>query len=241
MEKLDGQGSTPLYYQLYLILRDKIASGEYAPGTRIPTENELIRTYGVSRITVRNAINQLANERMLVKTAGKGTFVSMPKIERSMDGSRVWGFSESVKRDGETPSAKLISVSYGQATEEEAVFFGVTKGSPLIYLKRLRLINGIPALIELNTLPSHYSVLLSENLEQSLYELMRTRLNVRPAKGKKTFEIAYATNEEAVYLECSPGSPVMLSYETCIDSKGMPCHMCKQIIHGKRFRYVLFT
>ena len=50
-----------------------------------------------------------------------------------------------------------------------------------------------------------------------------------------------ATNEEAVYLECSPGSPVMLSYETCIDSEGMPCHMCKQIIHGKRFRYVLFT
>ena len=122
MEKLDGQASTPLYHQLYLILRDKIASGEYAPGTRIPTENELIKTYGVSRITVRNAINQLANERMLVKTAGKGTFASMPKIERSMDGSRIWGFSESVKRDGATPSAKLISVSYGQATEEEAVF-----------------------------------------------------------------------------------------------------------------------
>ena len=79
MEKLDGQGSTPLYHQLYLILRDKIASGEYAPGTRIPTENELIKTYGVSRITVRNAINQLANERMLVKTA-RGLLLLCPKL-----------------------------------------------------------------------------------------------------------------------------------------------------------------
>lgn len=241
MEKLNSQESTPLYYQLYQILHDKVVEGEYCPGARIPTEKELIDQYSVSRVTVRAAINQLVNEQMLVKIPGKGTFVSSPKIERHIDSRRIYGFSEAVRKNGDIPSARLLDISYVPGTTQDVKFFGIPEGSPLIQLRRLRLINDAPAMIEVNLLPAQYSALFSADLEQSLYENLTKLYNVQPWKDKKTFEISYATAEESSLLDLSVGSPVILSYDYCYDIDGNPVHTCKQIIHGKKFKYILYV
>lgn len=92
-QKLNPSSSTPLYKQVYTILKSRIANGELKPGDKIPTENELIQEYGVSRITIRAAISELVEDRVLERAQGKGTFVCKPKDAYQADDSH--GFTQS--------------------------------------------------------------------------------------------------------------------------------------------------
>ena len=83
MDKLESNKKAPLYQQLYDAILNKVRSGEYQVGEKIPSEEQLMTIYGVSRVTVRNAIKQLVDENILIKRHGKGTFVSMHPMLRA--------------------------------------------------------------------------------------------------------------------------------------------------------------
>jgi GntR family transcriptional regulator len=106
-KKLNRYDATPLYAQLHDIIRAKISSGEWAPDSMIPSENELGRIYGVSRMTIRNLITQFVNEGILYRIQGKGTFVSAPKLEIS--GLHYTGIRSQLEEMGHSVTTKLLS------------------------------------------------------------------------------------------------------------------------------------
>ena len=108
MDKLESNKKAPLYQQLYDAILNKVRSGEYQVGEKIPSEEQLMTIYGVSRVTVRNAIKQLVDENILIKRHGKGTFVSMPSYVESMTAGG--SFTESGLKMNRKPTTKIISI-----------------------------------------------------------------------------------------------------------------------------------
>ncbi len=113
---LDNTISTPLFQQLAATLRAAIDAGEYPPGSRPPTENELCERYSVSRVTVRKALDELSQGEFLVRKPGKGTFVAEKKIQRKLDG--VLSYTNMCYMMGYQPGAKTIKITLEQPRDQ---------------------------------------------------------------------------------------------------------------------------
>ncbi|MDB5084209.1 MAG: GntR family transcriptional regulator [Bacilli bacterium] len=154
---LDSRLPLPLYYQLKEIFDDKIQSGVWPVGQMIPTENELIRMYKVSRTTVREAITALVNEGKLQKKQGKGTSVCQQKMEERL--GRLTGFTEEMESKGFVPGAFVLSmkeiVPKGQVKE---VLLGDKEGV-ILFIERIRLANSEPIAIERSYWPQQFGKL----------------------------------------------------------------------------------
>jgi len=141
----------PLYYQLGTLLRDQILSGRYAPGEQLPTETDLVADYGVSRITVRQALKALEEQSLVRREAGRGTFVTdelpIPKTLQ-MNGSL-----DDLISMGIATSVKLLDLREVVATREDAEAFAVPEGSPIVQCSRLRYHQKLPYSYIINRLP----------------------------------------------------------------------------------------
>src|SRR5258708_38361115 len=136
----------PRYYQLKEIMKERIRSGEWKPGDLIPSERELGETYGISRMTARQAITDLVNEGLFYREQGKGTFVSRNKITQQL--IRLTGFTEDIRARGQQPSTKVLSAQLTPANEVTAERLRIQTGQIVFYLQRLRLADGEPLAIE---------------------------------------------------------------------------------------------
>ncbi len=129
--------AVPLYQQVMDDLKGEIARGVYASGSRIPSEMELAKYYGVGRITVRRAIEELSRAGYLNRQQGRGTFVCAPKLKRKIvQKGDVQSFSEGCAANDMVPGACLVSRTVVAATREDAAFFGVEPGCELIVVER---------------------------------------------------------------------------------------------------------
>lgn len=128
-----------LYEIVKMDLRTGVLDGSFPPDTRIPSEVELMDRYGVSRITVRHAINELVQEGYLVKRHGTGTFVLPRKHDRHV--VSINSFTMDCLASGLTPRTEVLSLGRGRATESAAGFLNIAPGSGVILLDRLRYIN----------------------------------------------------------------------------------------------------
>lgn len=135
-----------LYYQLYDILSEEITSGKYKVGDRLPTETQLIDYYSVSRITVRKAMNMLADEGLIIKKAGYGTFVEPKKMSQRLN--KVVHFSNDMMQKGYNVSVKVLENKIVYASKNIAHALNIPENSKLIKIKRLRYANNIPTCIE---------------------------------------------------------------------------------------------
>lgn len=140
-------------------LRTGVLAGKYLPETRIPSEIELMNQYGVSRITVRHAINELVQEGILVKRHGTGTFVLPKKHERHMIGMN--SFTEDCRATGLSPRTQVIYLGYGRANARTADVLDIAEGDKIILLDRLRFINEEPVIIEEIAFRQEYEQLFS--------------------------------------------------------------------------------
>lgn len=125
----------PKYAQLESIIRRKIDDAEWAPGMMAPSERELSDTYGIARMTARQAINNLVTEGLLVRMHGKGTFVARPRLRQSL--SRLTGFSEDMRDRGLVATTRLLAKEYQEATAGTAAVLAVPVGASVLYLQRL--------------------------------------------------------------------------------------------------------
>ena len=143
--------AVPLYQQVMDDLKGEIARGVYPAGSRIPAEMELAKSYGVGRITVRRAIEELSRAGYLNRQQGRGTFVCAPKLKRKIrQKGDVQSFTEGCAANDMVPGARLVSRTVVAATHEDAAFFGVEPGCELIVVERVRTADGIPVMLENN-------------------------------------------------------------------------------------------
>ena len=131
--------AVPLYQQVMDDLKGEIARGVYPAGSRIPAEMELAKSYGVGRVTVRRAIEELSRAGYLNRQQGRGTFVCAPKLKRKIrQKGDVQSFTEGCAANDMVPGARLVSRTVVAATHEDAAFFDVEPGCELIVVERVR-------------------------------------------------------------------------------------------------------
>ena len=151
---LDGGSSAPLYQQVLDLLKSDIEQGTYPVDSQIPTELELSKMYGVGRVTVRRAIEELVGEGYLTKRQGRGTFVTATKIIRKVhQKDDVQSFTQACAENGMKAGARVVARKTVAADRDLASFFGLDEGSDLILVSRVRTADGVPVLFENNYYP----------------------------------------------------------------------------------------
>lgn len=228
-----------LYEQLVDTLSDRIQNNIYKSGEMIPSELELQHEFGVSRSTVRKALNILSQKNILMKIPGKGTFVSDKKSPIETNSKRFLSFTDNVKRSGKKLTTKLIYTKDVDNNEKQCAFFNIQESEKLVKIKRLRYLDGEPFCIESTWLSEKYSDITNEDLDGSLYQILRKKYDSIPNNGQKTFKITFATQEESFLLDVSRGSALMKINDYVYDQNGAPLHISEQILKGDKFTYAV--
>lgn len=198
----------PLYYQLGSVLREQVASGRYRPGDRIPTEAELSAEYGVSRITVRQALAVLQDEGLITRSAGRGTFVSEPRAFKgamTFEGS----LSDLITMAVET-TVRLLDLETIGATFQQARLLHLAEGARLTRCTRLRFHNDAPLCYVVNLLPHEVGKRLRKTDWKKgsvLQALQRLGYHVKDAEQSVRASLADATL--ARLLNIRIGAPVL--------------------------------
>jgi GntR family transcriptional regulator len=233
---LNPKYPVPLYHQLKEIIRGKIESGEWTPGQLIPTENELIRQYKVSRTTVREAVAALVNEGRLEKKQGKGTMVCHDKIEELL--GRLTGFTEEMLNKGLAPGARLIRVEKIKAPEQvkEKLFRGDDR--EVIYIQRIRLADGKPISTEQTYWPLDIAQFFeNEDLEKAAFYPILERNGVRLREADEIISASVATKKTAALLGISEGSPLLHIERLSYSVTGQPVEYCLNDYRSDSYEY----
>lgn len=228
----------PYYYQLKDYLIEQIEKGIYKQGEKIPSENELVQMCGISRPTVRQALNEMMQEGYLVKKRGIGTFVANHVY--TGNANTFTTFAEEMTATGHNHMAKLVRAEMIEASEKVASELNIEVSSSVFEITRLRLANEEPLVIRTSIIPSHlYPNLLDEDLESiPLYETMEKR-GLSPTRSKQTFQAVAATEEEAKLLNVEIGAPLILWKGIVYGEQDMPIEMVRALYLGSRFRFTV--
>jgi len=239
-EKLTEDSNIPLYHQLKNIIKAQIITGAIQPGDKIPSESELGERYGVSRITVRQAINSLVQEGYLYRKQGVGTFVTSLKLRRRLP--RLYSFTEDMRELGLEPSSQVLEQKVVEADEEMAEILKLPPGDKRVNrLVRVRLANGEPILLERTFIPYYLCPdLTTEDLERgSLYSLLREKYNLLLDHAYETYEVGKVRKEEAKVLKCPSGFPAFVIERLTYLKTEIPVEWTKSVARGDRLRFTV--
>ncbi|RJL30449.1 GntR family transcriptional regulator [Bailinhaonella thermotolerans] len=209
MGQIDPDSPVPKYFQLRELLLDLIEAGDLPLDAAIPSERDLSQRYGLSRMTVRQAIDHLVSEGRLHRVPGKGTFVARPKIEMPL---RLSSFTEDMRQRGMKPGAIDLDRRVMRASAHLARELGIQPGDDVHFVERLRTADGEPMAIE----RSHIPVALAPGLldvdltDRSLYELLEQRHGIVMDSGELTIEAGIADPVDAEQLNLKRGSAALL-------------------------------
>lgn len=203
----------PIYYQLEEEIRLLIQTGKLKPGELLPSEREYAERYDISRMTVRQAINNLASEGLLYRQKGRGTFISEKKFEQDLQG--LTSFSEDMRERGLTPSNKIISFQLIEANKQIAQHLHLESKEKVYEIKRIRFANESPIAVETIYTPKRLVGELSQkNVKESFYHFIETKLNLKIAYGDQVIESALANEFEIESLNLQKGDPILIMHRT---------------------------
>jgi len=236
-----GPGVT-VHGQIEDWLADAIAAGRLAPGDRLPTEQDLAAWLGVSRMTLRHALAELAQRGLVLRAVGRsgGTFVAEPKVEQDL--TVLAGFSEQLRRHGLVAGARVLAAAEIKASPAASAALEISVGAPVYEVRRLRLAGGQPILIEHSLFPAERCPgLLSYRLDGSLYELLDEKYGQRPHRAKESLEPVCAGVREAEALGVAEGAPLMLVERTAYSRAGRPLEFAHDLFRGDRTKVVVWA
>ena len=235
---LDVNSPIPLYFQLQEILRRMILDGEYNPGDLIPSEKELQKLYSVSRITVRNAINGLVFEDLLIKKQGHGTMVAFPRMLEDGN-STLQSFTEKMEQQGLKISTEVLDVMRIPATERISEHLNIKTGEEIIYSKRLRKVDGEPIALFENYLCTGTGVTEKDNFSGSIYNLFEKKYGIKISGAEKVIEADVARTEDASLLNIPTGDPILIIRNTTYDSENNPIEHAEGIYRADSYKYLV--
>lgn len=221
----EAYNKVPLYCQLAESIEEKINDGTWKQGTKIPSERELSVLYGMSRITVRNAIDELARQGKLEKVQGKGTFVLSKSIIQNL--GNVYSFSKEMEKQGKISSTKLIQKNFMKADKKLADHLGVNEGEPIVCIERLRCAdNDVPIMIERTYFVLEaYNFVLNIDLEkESLYKSLENKYGVIINKAIETFKACELNPLECKQLHCAKNQYGLLVKRTSYSNDRIVCY-----------------
>lgn len=214
------------YALLAAEIEEAIAAGRLGPGDRLPPERALAAAHGVSRMTVRQALDVLADRGLLRRAVGRngGSFVARPKLERDL--GTFAGLSAQLARQGVAPGARLLSARESDGDVE---------------VVRVRLADGEPFALERSRFPQRFRALLELDLTGSLYDLLEREFDARPVRAVERIEPVLADAEEADALAVRRGAPLLLVHRDAYDAAGELVESARDLFRGDRTRIVAWT
>ncbi|HEY3336706.1 MAG TPA: GntR family transcriptional regulator [Candidatus Limnocylindrales bacterium] len=207
----------PHWRRIEQALRERIAA--LAPGDALPSDAELCAEFGVSRMTARNAMQRLADEGLVLRVPGRGSFVAQPPTHRRAD--RLLTFSREMERRGRRPSSRVLNREIRPSTPEEAVALGLSQGEPVVALRRLRLADDEPIAIETAVLVRGTgAAVLGADLEAgSLHDALAGG-GYHLRRGTATIAAAPATHDDAKLLGLAKGDALLVERRVIMDAAG---------------------
>jgi GntR family transcriptional regulator len=233
----------PLYYQLENLLREKILSGAFVAKDRLPTESELIQQYGVSRITVRQALAALADEGLIERQQGRGTFVAERRTRRKpFEGTihLTGSLDELIDMALDTP-IKVLDMTRVEADPHEAELLGLQTGEPVFRVKRLRLRDGKPFSLIVNYLPAEIGArFTNEELSSgSLLRLLEKKFGLHLESAKQQITADLADPYVAGLLDVRIGSPLLSIERTVYTDDGRPVEYVRVLYRSDLYNYTV--
>lgn len=203
------QSKSPLYYQLAEIIINDIKEKNLQENDRILTEREYCEKYNLSRSTVRQAIAYLEKKGYIYKVQGCGTFVSSRVMKQKL--LKFYSFTEEAKKQGKTPSSKILSFKEKKADEKICKELNINRDDKVYELQRLRLADDEVVMYEKTYLLEKKMQGLSKNilLENPLYDILQNRYNISFTKATERFSVLLADEKIAEILTIPQGSPII--------------------------------
>lgn len=236
VQPLDKNGFIPLYFQIQRALMEKIRSGQLSEGDPLASEEELSRTYKVSRMTARQALHGLKAGGYAISEKGRGTFVTRPKLEKNI--MHLQGFTEDMRQRGMKAGSRLLEQAVIPASEDLQEKLKLQPGDQVLRLRRLRLADGIPMAIEDSNLPlDRFPGLEQFNFQKSsLYATLRENYGVRIGYADEIIEALPASREDARLLTIPNRASILSISRVIFTTQEAPIEAACSRYRGDRYR-----
>ena len=226
----------PRYHQIAQSLRDRIRSGDIAPGARLDTQRGLAEEFGVTLMTLRQALEVLEREGLIARRHGLGTFVAWPSVDYDILHFRA--FAGDLTAMGEKVVTRFLRVQRARADRHAASQLGLPPGSRVFALERLRLVDGHPTSFQV----SHMPAALGEEVAKAdlavtpLRHVLAFKLGIEITGARETVSAESLPARAARELGCAPGVPCFRSDRVSTDAESRPIVYDRVFIPGDRFR-----
>lgn len=229
-----GRDHGALYRALAHALERALEDGLLAPGSALPGERILAQSLGLSRVTIRNALEELTRNGILLRRAGARSAIAR-RVEKKL--STLVGFSDEITARGMTPSVRWLSRKLSRPTPAEAMALGLAPDQRVARLQRLRFADGIPIAIERAAVPA--AILPSVDLvRDSLYATLE-ELGSRPSRGTQRIRAGVMSEHEADLLSTTAGKPILIVERRCLLADGTPAEFTETRYNGEIYDFVM--
>lgn len=232
--EIDRGSPVPLYYQVSQQLERNIESGKLQPGTQLGNEVALAGELGLSRLTLRRAIQELVDKGLLVRKRGVGTQVVHNQVKRPVELTSLY---DDLASSGQEPSTRVLTYEVVEPPDDVATALGIDPGAEVLHLERLRTAGGEPLALLRNWLPGSHPTITEESLtERGLYAQLRTSgIHIRVARQR--IGARKATAKEAALLDEKRGAAMLTMQRTAYDDAGSTVEFARHLYRSDRYSF----
>ncbi len=223
MEKptVNENSPQPLYVQVREDLRRLLGNGDYKPHDCLPSEAKLVAQYGVSRITIRQALRDLTTEGLIISLPGKGSFVSRPTAIQNMQ--RLEGFSEAMSLNGFDTSSRVLGTRYFPAPDTVSRALGIPALSRVFEVRRVRYLNYNPVSVDISFFPESVGRELERyDLSADIFPLLENQLGIPLGAADLSLDAQFADATIGGLLNIPEESPVLHVERLSFDKENRP-------------------
>ncbi|BDR57180.1 GntR family transcriptional regulator [Xylocopilactobacillus apis] len=228
----------PAYIAIYNDIRKKIETNSWQVGQKLPSERELAKVYNVSRMTLRQAIQFLVRNGLLIRRVGAGTFVASKKIQEKMEG--VTGFSELIRAQGKVPSLKTVSFVEGIPNDTEKQILNLSAKEKIVRIERIRFGDKSPICFEIAAVPmSFIDGSKKEEVTNSLYSTIKKNSGCQIGRAEQTVTAVLSNEKISRYLEIPRASAILKLQQVSYLDDDRPFELVIAQYVGDRFEFYL--
>jgi GntR family transcriptional regulator len=226
----------PRYHRIAESLRARIGDGEWAPGAPLPNQRRLARDFGVTLMTLRQALELLERDNLITRRHGLGTFVAAPSIDYEI--TKLRRFATDLSARGESVSTRVLGARPAVVDHRAGAALGLGPRARLVVLERLRLVDGHPMSLQRSYLPARLGdeILQADFTETTLSQVLEFKLGIVVVRAREAVSAVRLGAREARELGCPLGAPAFESERVSFDAAGQPVVFDRVFIPGDRFR-----
>lgn len=230
--------NVPVYIQIHDQIKTEIEKGKWKIGDRLPSERELSVQFNVSRMTLRQAIQTLADEGILERKIGSGTYVARKKVQEKMSGTT--SFTEIMLSQNRKPSSKTISYFVAKPSSSEMEKLHLGEEDSIVRMERIRYADDVPICFEVASLPldivGEYS---KQEISRSLYQTLESKGGLKIGHANQTISAMVASERIAEYLDVKKGAAILRLRQVSYLEDGRPFEYVRTQYVGNRFEFYL--